>query len=47
MDENDLTPLKQAAVQLHELYLAWIEAGFTPLQSLQLVCAVLQRGSSE
>lgn len=36
-----LTDLVAAAAGAHELYLAYIEAGFTPAQAMQLLCAMV------
>jgi hypothetical protein len=36
-----LTELAAAAVQQHELYRAWVDAGFTEEQAMQLLVAVL------
>lgn len=38
---SPITELAQAAAQMHELYSAWVEAGFTPDQSMQMICVVL------
>lgn len=34
---NPLTPLEQTAAAAHEVYLAYVGAGFTPKQALYLV----------
>lgn len=39
-----------AAVALHEIYTAYVEAGFTESQAMQLVCAIMEanvRGHNE
>ena len=36
-----LTPLVQAASQAHELFLAFVEAGFTEEQAIKLVIGIL------
>lgn len=44
MDEpiDPITAMAAAAVQLHELYEAFVEAGFSELQALQLTIAAMQ-----
>lgn len=48
MSENEIeefgSPLKDAAVQLHELYEELRKAGFTKKESLRLVSNVLSNG---
>ncbi len=39
--EDPITQLAAAAVQLHEAYLAYIEAGFTEQQAFALTRAIL------
>jgi hypothetical protein len=39
--QDPLTELAAGAVQLHELYIAQVEAGFTEQQAMQIVIAVL------
>lgn len=36
-----LTELAAAAVQQHELYSAWVDAGFTEDQALQMMIALM------
>lgn len=38
-DERFMTPLAEGATQLHELYEAWLNAGFTQAQAMELVKA--------
>jgi hypothetical protein len=40
---NGVTPLMQAATQMHELFTEYVRAGFTPEQAMQLLCASLGR----
>jgi len=40
----NLTPLAEAAAQMHELYTAWQAAGFTQQEALYLLGVVLQSG---
>lgn len=37
----DMTAMAQAAVQFHEMFTAYIDAGFTPDQALALVMTTL------
>jgi hypothetical protein len=39
-DEAFLMPMQQAAIQLHELFLHLIEAGFEEEQALRIVIAI-------
>lgn len=39
---DPLTELGQAAQQMHELYLTWIDAGFTESQALYLLAQVIR-----
>jgi hypothetical protein len=39
-----LTELAAAAVQQHELFRSWVDAGFTEDQAMQLLVAILIRG---
>jgi len=38
---DPMTVLQTGAVQRHELYQAHLDAGFTPAQSMQILCTVL------
>jgi hypothetical protein len=40
--EDPMTPLLEGAAQLKELYDAYVEAGFTPEQAMQLLVAVFK-----
>lgn len=40
-EDNPLTVMTVAAVQLHELYQTYVAAGFSPAQAMQIVCTVL------
>jgi len=42
--QDPLTELAAGAVQLHELFLAQVAAGFTEQQAMQIVIAVLTGG---
>jgi hypothetical protein len=48
--ENDniphdpITQMAEGAAQMHEAFTAWIEAGFTRAEALQITIAVLQAG---
>lgn len=39
--QSGFTPLTQAAQQMHELYLAWLDAGFTADEALKLLAFVV------
>jgi hypothetical protein len=39
--EDPLTLLQAGAMQQHEMYLAWVTAGFTEAQALKLLKAVV------
>jgi hypothetical protein len=45
-DDHDspLTELAAAAAQQHELYTAYVEAGFTEPQAMQLLIAIVTAG---
>lgn len=43
---DPITALLGMAVQMHELYTAYIEAGFTAAQAMQLLCASIQGATS-
>lgn len=43
--QSPLTELAVAAVQTHELFRAYIDAGFNEQQALQLVIAIILRAS--
>jgi hypothetical protein len=38
---SPITELAAGAAQTHELYSAYVEAGFTPDQAMQLICCML------
>lgn len=40
--ESPITLLAQAAIQMHELYRAYVDAGFTQDQAMHLVIAIMQ-----
>lgn len=39
-----LTPFQEGAAQIHEMFRAYIEAGFTEQQALYLTGCVLRKG---
>lgn len=39
MPESPLTQLAGAAVQQHELFMSWVNAGFTRAEAMQLLLA--------
>ncbi len=48
-EENEFTvsPLKESAIQLHELYSELRHAGFTRGEALQIVCHTITAGGKE
>jgi hypothetical protein len=40
---DPLSALAAAAAQMHELFLAWVGAGFTRAEALQMIIAVLTK----
>lgn len=42
--QDPITDLAAGAAQVHELYLAYVNAGFTEMQALHLVVAILTAG---
>lgn len=42
----NFTPLTQAAGQMHELFMAYVEAGFTREEALQLLIGMLRPEST-
>lgn len=42
--QDPLTELAAGAIQLHELFLAQVEAGFTEPQAMQILIAVITAG---
>lgn len=44
MNPTDVTPLREAAVSLHEAYTEFVHAGFTTEQALQLVIGMANGG---
>jgi hypothetical protein len=47
MPVNPLTALSEAAAQLHELFHAYLEAGFTEKQALYLTACIACGGPKE
>lgn len=43
-DANDMTVLMQGAIATHEMFMAYVQAGFTREEALQLVIGVLASG---
>lgn len=47
---SPFTDLAATAVQMHELFTAWVNAGFTEEQAMQMMCTILagatRRGES-
>lgn len=44
--QSPITELAAAAVQQHELYRSWVDAGFTEDQALQLLAGILMASIS-
>lgn len=40
---SPITHLGAAAAQHHEMYTAWVDAGFTPEQAMQLLIALITK----
>jgi hypothetical protein len=47
MPPAPLTELGAAAVGMHEMFQAYVAAGFTEAQAMQIVCAVLTAGINQ
>lgn len=43
-NDGEITPLNEAAVQLHEMYLSLQTAGFTRGESMELIARVMASG---
>lgn len=41
--QDPMSGLTAAAVTHHEMYTAWVEAGFTPDQALQLLMSIIEQ----
>jgi hypothetical protein len=41
MDDSELTELQQAAVMMHEMFLACCQAGFSPEHAIQLIVGMM------
>lgn len=39
-----ISPLGMGAIGLHEQKTAYVEAGFTPAEAMQMICAMLSAG---
>lgn len=39
--EDPFSELSQATVSQHEMYLSWVDAGFTPAQAMELLKVVV------
>lgn len=47
MPPSPLTVLAEGAAQLHEVYTAYVAAGFTSAQAMQLVCATIAAAAGQ
>jgi hypothetical protein len=45
--ENDISPLREAALQMHEMYSELTRAGFTRRQAVTIVAHILAAGVHE
>lgn len=45
-DVNEMSPMKVACIQLHEMYLELQAAGFTKREALKMVTSLLLSGST-
>ncbi|MGW4825392.1 hypothetical protein ACWEP4_42605 [Streptomyces sp. NPDC004227] len=43
--QDPITNLAAGAAQLHELYSAYVDAGFTPDQAMQIVLTIISSGA--
>jgi len=43
MPDDPMTELAATAASMHELFLAYVKAGFTEAQAMQLLCALLSK----
>lgn len=41
---NDMTALMESAVTLHEMFTAYVQAGFTPEEALQIIIGIMAAG---
>jgi hypothetical protein len=46
-EENDISPLREAALQMHEMYRELVRAGFTRRQAVTIVAHILSTGVTE
>ena len=46
-DETGMTPMRQAAVQMHEMYVELKRAGFTRTEAMELMARVLSAQVNE
>jgi hypothetical protein len=47
MPPSPITALAEGAAQMHELYTAYVGAGFTSIQAMQLICAMVAAASQQ
>lgn len=43
-DDDPFTPMAAAASQMHEMFLAYVEAGFTRDEALRLIIGIITAG---
>ena len=46
MSDSPLQTMLEAAIAIHEVYLSYVEAGFTDAQALELVKTLIANGGS-
>jgi hypothetical protein len=46
-EENDISPLREAALQMHEMYRELVRAGFSRRQAVTIVAHILTAGVTE
>lgn len=44
---NDMTALMQAAIATHEMFMAYVQAGFTREEALQIVIGITTAGMEQ
>jgi len=46
MPDDPVTSLREGAVAFHELYLSYVDAGFTESQALTMICHIISAAMS-
>lgn len=42
--QDPITALDETSAAMHELYMSWLHAGFTPYEALQLLIGIMAAG---